>query len=87
MTVYVYLKFISSFTITEASLSSQSGIEIYAIEYFLNGIMYEMCLHNDFFDINELDYLLNSSSSCSCSYGCVTSPTNLCLPSHIGGVD
>jgi hypothetical protein len=43
-----------------------------------------MWWHNEVYDINELDYLLTSSSSCNCEYGCATSPTNIYLPTNDG---
>jgi hypothetical protein len=83
ITIYIDLKTITYLPITEASLDSLPEIGIGGKgSNPLYGIVYEIWWHKDVSDVSELYYLILSSSSCRCGYGCVTSPTNPCLPSH-----
>ena len=82
ITIYIDLRFVTSSVVTGVSLDSESHIIIGGNAQPLYGIMYELWWHIDISGINELDYLLISSSSCNCSYGCVTSPTDAYLPSY-----
>lgn len=80
ISIYINLVHIFTINIPNFSVDFESAWMLGGNVY-LYGIMYELWWHVDVRAINQLETYMNQ---CACSYGCVTSPTILCLPLHDG---